>query len=204
MLRVPFTDLQDLPVAVAAVQEALVAHGVIALPTESFYGLAVAPRDPAGVARVFTAKGRPESQALLVVGAALEQLEELVVLVEPWRDRLAKVWPAPLTVVLPAREPLPGAGETVAVRVPAHMLLRALLSRVGPLTATSANLSGRGGLAEPDAVAAALGEHLFLLLDGGRTAGDLASTLIDATCEPPRLLRRGAFEAPAAWRVTIA
>jgi len=203
MHRLPFTDPSHLPAAAAAVRRAQATHGVVALPTETFYGLAVDPSDGTAVERVFVAKGRPADKSLPVVGTSIAQLEELVVFTERWYGRLAAVWPAPLTVVLPARRAVLAGGVTLAVRVPAQPLLCALLGFLGPLTATSANLSGTPPRTSPDAVAAALGPHLAVLLDGGPTPGSPASTLIDLTCEPPRVLRRGAFKIPAEWAVTF-
>lgn len=198
MRVLPFTEKQHLPAAVAAVREVLAEGGVVVLPTETFYGLAVNPRDPQAVARVFAIKGREASKALLVVVANLEQAEELAVLSETWRQRLRAVWPAPLTVVFPARQLLPGSGRTVAVRVPAFDLLRSLLREVGPLTATSANLSGQPPAQAPQELGP-LSEMVDLVLDGGKTPGGLPSTLVDATVTPPRLLRAGGFAVPGEW-----
>ena len=198
MIRLPFTAASHLAAAAGAVRGALDAHGVVALPTETFYGLAVRPDDEIAVGRVLALKGRPAEKSLLVVAASVEQLAPWVRLARPWRARLAAAWPAPVTVVVPRAG---GAGDTLAVRVPAHELLRALLAQVGPLTATSANRSGGAPCTDPDAVAAALGAGLAVLLDGGATAGGAPSTLLDLTAAPPRLLRAGAWEAPAAWGV---
>lgn len=202
-LRLPFRAADDLPLATAAVREALRSHGVVAIPTESFYGLAADPRDERAVARVFAAKGRPAGKELPVVGASIDQLEELVVVPESLRDWLRSVWPAALTVVLPARRPLPAAGATLGVRVPAHPLLRRLLACVGPLTATSANRSGREGLVDPDAVLADLGSGVDVLLDGGPTPGGLPSTILDATSRRLRLVRAGSWNAGRDLRVKI-
>ena len=171
MQTVPFTLPAHLPVAVAAVREALARHGVIALPTETFYGLAVDPRDAAAVARVFALKGREAGKALLVVAASVAQVGELADLDASRAAALAGAWPAPLTVVLPVRRPLAAVGGTVAVRVPEHALLRSLLARVGPLTATSANRSGAPPATTAGEVAAALADEVDLLLDGGPTPG---------------------------------
>lgn len=200
MKIVPFTENTHLPQAVAAVREALRAHGIVALPTETFYGLAVDPLDPQAVAKVFAVKGRDAGKALLVVAASLEQAEGLAVIPEPWRARLLATWPAPLTVVFSARQPLPGSGATVAVRVPAHQLLRQLLAAVGPLTATSANLSGQPPAQKPEELAG-LAESVDLLLDGGATPGGQPSTLLDVTTVPARVLRAGAFPVPPHWLV---
>jgi|APFre7841882654_1041346.scaffolds.fasta_scaffold226168_1 L-threonylcarbamoyladenylate synthase len=201
MQRLPFTLSEDLSAAVKAVRAAVAVHGVTALPTETFYGLAVDPRDDKAVARVFALKQRPAEKALPVVGASTEQLAGLVCIPPLWRRRLEEVWPAPLTVVL-ERAGGPGRFGSLAVRVPGHALLRRLLAEVGPLTATSANRSGGKALASGDAVAAAFGGGVAVLLDGGVTQGGLPSTIIDGTVAPARLVRRGAFEIPGEWGVT--
>ena len=197
----PFADHGDLGVAVDAVRDVLAAHGVIALPTETFYGLAADPADPVAVDRVFAVKGRPADRALPVVAASLEQLDGLVRLGEPWRSRLGASWPAPLTAVLPILAPLPFAVATLAVRIPSHPLLLELLARVGPLTATSANVTGQASLTTTEEVLRALSTGLALVLDGGTTTGGLPSTLIDVAGPAPKLLRSGAFRVPVGWDV---
>jgi L-threonylcarbamoyladenylate synthase len=201
MITLPLAERSDLSAAVEAVRRVLRAHGVIALPTETFYGLAVDPYDAAAVERVFALKGRSTEQALPVLCGTMAQVEELVVVPERWRSALAEAWPAPLTVVLPLGRPLPAATATLAVRIPAHDLLRALLVEVGPLTGTSANRSGAPALDEPEAVRTAFGDGLALLLAGGRTAGGQASTIVDMACEPPRVLRSGPWAPPRSWAV---
>ncbi|MFI5167284.1 MAG: L-threonylcarbamoyladenylate synthase [Thermoanaerobaculales bacterium] len=195
----PFTRPGHLGAAVAALRNALACHGVTALPTETFYGLAVTPGDGAAIARLAEIKGRPSEKAFPVVGASLAQLETLVEIADEWRARLLASWPAPLTVVLPCVR-RGRRSATLAVRVPNHGLLRDLLAEVGPLTATSANRSGAPALDDPSAVARELGRELALLLDGGRAPGGLPTTLVDLSVEPPRLLRAGAFVPPRAWR----
>lgn len=197
----PFAVAADLPAAVAAVRAALAENGVVALPTETFYGLAADPTDPVAVDRVFALKGRPADKALPVVAASLAQVEALVRLPEPWRTRLATSWPAPLSAVLPLVRPLPFAEATLAVRIPSHPLLRRLLARVGPLTATSANRAGAPPASAAGAVLAALPEGLALLLDGGVTEGGLPSTLLDCCGDQAKVLRPGAFCPPPEWDV---
>jgi L-threonylcarbamoyladenylate synthase len=199
MLRVRFTSPGHLPAAVAAVREALAARGIIALPTETFYGLAVDPANAAAVARVFTLKGREAAKALPVVAASLDQIDRLVVLDGRRRAALTAAWPAPLTVVLPLRRPLAAAAGSLAIRIPDHALLRSLLARVGPLTATSANRSGAPPCGTAAAVAEALGGEVDVLLDGGATLGGSPSTLLDWTADQPVLLRPGAWSLPPSW-----
>ncbi len=200
MKRLPFLTQDHLAPAVAALRAVLARHGVAVLPTETFYGLAVDPRDGEAVARVFALKRREETKSLLVVAADLGQVSALAELLPLWWSRLAAVWPAALTVVLPARAPLPGSGTTVAMRVPAHALLRKLLAEVGPLTATSANPSGQRPARRVEELGG-LAEAVDLILDGGPTPGGLPSTLLDLTVTPPRILRSGAFAVPDTWLV---
>lgn len=195
-VRLLFRSPADLSPAAAAVTGVFAEHQVAALPTETFYGLAVPPGDGEALARLFALKQRSQEKAVPVVVASLDQAESLVHVPATWRARLAGVWPAPLTVVLPAR-----CGGSLAVRVPAHDLLRALLALVGPLTATSANLAGDPPATTPEQVEAALGESLALLLDGGATPGGAPSTVLDLTSARPRLLRPGAWAVPPGWGV---
>jgi L-threonylcarbamoyladenylate synthase len=201
MVRLPFTVETDLPAAVAEVRGALAGHGVVAVPTETFYGLSVVPSDGVAVARIFALKGRSAHKALPVAGASLAQLSGLVRVPERWRELLEAAWPAAVTVVLPTVVPLPAGRDTLAVRVPDHPLLRALLEAVGPLTVTSANPSGGAPLARAGEVARVLGHDLALLLDGGDMPGGVPSTLVDLTGEHPRLLRMGAWAPPPGWGV---
>lgn len=201
---VPFRASADLPRAAAAVREVMGAHGVCAFPTETFYGLGCDPHDAQAVSRVFALKGRPGEKALPLVAATMDQVNTLAVIAEEWQQRLTRVWPAPLTVIVPVRTPLAAAGGTVAVRIPAHPLLRALLARVGPLTATSANRAGAQPAATPAALAADLCPEVDLVLDGADTAGGLATTLLDLTAVPPAVLRKGAWAPPREWGVKTA
>lgn len=199
-IELPFRDPAHLPAAAAAVRELVFRHGVAAVPTETFYGLAADPHDARAVERVFALKGRPAVKALLVVGGSLEDLETLVDVPPPWRERLAEAWPAPLTAVLPLRPPLPaGGGTSLAVRVPDHVLLRLLLSRVGPLTATSANRTGEPPPSSPDTVRTIFPSGLDLLLDGGDTPGGAPSTVLDCTGDEAAVLRAGAWSVPHGW-----
>lgn len=196
MIRLDLTDGAHLAAAEAAAVQVLARHGVVLLPTESFYGLGADPADEAAVERVFELKGRPADQALPVVCSDWQQVESLVAIPDRYRVRLSRIWPAALTVVAPCRRPLPAARfDTLAVRIPGHGLLRALLYRVGALTATSANRHREPPAVEVDPALAGLAGEPELALDGGRLAGGPASTLVDLTTDPPRLIRPG----PVAW-----
>lgn len=174
------------------------AGGLVAFPTETFYGLGAAGLSAQAVRRVFAVKGRPESKPLLLLVDSVAMLDTIVSRIPPAaRPLMARHWPGPLTLVLPARDTVPeavtaGTG-TVGVRLPAHPVARALVAALGePVTAPSANPSG----APPPTTAAEVLGHfdgvIELILDGGPTPGGEPSTVVDATVDPPRILRRGA------------
>ena len=201
MRRVPLDDLVESERKVAGLRDLLARGGVAAVPTETFYALAADPASEEGVSRVFEIKGRDDGKPLLVLLSSRGDLAKLGVEAEPrLLDRFFDIWPAPLTVVLPLRAPIAASrgARTLAVRVPALKTVRRLLELAGPLTGTSANRSGAPALADPDEVAAALGDDLDVLVDGGRTRGGQPSTVLDATRTPPVVLRAGAFRWPPA------
>lgn len=141
-------------------------------------------------------KRRGASKALLVLFGARRQLAALgVAAPEKTLDRFFAIWPAPLTVILPLSSPIPASRDafSLGVRMPAHDRLRALLERVGPVTGTSLNRSDEPPCADADAAALVAPGEIDALVDGGRTPGGLPSTLLDATVDPPRVLRAGAF-----------
>jgi len=189
----------------AALREAagvLLKGGLVAFPTETFYGLGANALDPAAVRRIFEVKGRPESKPLLVLVDSIDLAESLVKEVSAAaRELMTKYWPGPLTLIFRAIASLPdeltaGTG-TVGIRVPRHPVAFELVRAAGlPITAPSANRSGE----EPPATAAdvqrVFGGKIELILDGGATTGGLPSTILDVTVTPPKLIRRGALEFP--------
>lgn len=171
--------------------------GLVAFPTESFYGLGADATARVPVERVFQVKGRPASKPLLVLVDSLAMVERVAAEIPAGvRDLMARHWPGPLTLVLRALPDLPAAltagTGTVGVRMPAHAVARGLVTAARcPVTGPSANPSG----GEP-AVTAAQASGYFdgavdLILDGGPTAGGTGSTVADCTVWPPRLLRQG-------------
>jgi L-threonylcarbamoyladenylate synthase len=179
----------------------LSAGGLAAIPTETFYGLAADPRSSTGVERAMATKRRGEEKPLLVLCADRGQLVELGVAASgETLDRFFAIWPAPLTVVLPLAAPLPASlgAATLAVRVPAHAGLRALLRSLGPVTATSLNRAGEPPCENADDVERQFAAEIDVLVDGGPSPGGLPTTLLDATDDPPRVLRPGAFAWPPA------
>lgn len=199
MRRVAIASLVSSSDEIARLRRLLRQGGVAAVPTETFYALAADPFNAGAVERICRIKGRDDGSPLPVLFANRLNLESLGVTADP--DTLAiyfAVWPAPLTVVFPIRAPIAASRgvSTLGVRLPASRPLRDLLCAVGPLTGTSANRSGSPPLSDPDAVEARFGSEIDVLVDGGRTPGGLASTLLDATRQPPVVLRRGAHAWP--------
>lgn len=174
--------------------------GLVAIPTETVYGLAAVAIDPDAVARIFTAKGRPSSNPLIVHVADADAAEPLVA---AWPETAAQAatrhWPGPLTMVLPASTVVPAVvragGPTVAVRCPAHPITANLLRLLGqPLAAPSANRSGMISPTTAAHVAASLGEAVDLILDGGTCDCGIESTVLDLSVSPPRILRPGPID----------
>ncbi len=173
---------------------------MVGIPTDTLYGLAVNPRDPAAIAALFRTKRRELEQAVPLVAADVDQVERQAGRMSPLARRLAsRFWPGPLALVIEASPELaPGVhGGTgkVAVRVPAHVVARELARTAGyPLTATSANRSGETPPSTADEVVAALSDvaELTLVLDAGPTPGGSPSTIVDATGGEPILVRAGA------------
>lgn len=171
--------------------------GMLAIPTESSYGLGVDPRSESGVATVYRFKGRPRSKALPVVMGDVEQLTLLGG--DPHAPELAELaalWPAPLTVVVPLVGAIAASSgaQTLAVRVPAHEGLRTLLQDLGtPLTATSANLAGGHPVSEPRELLSMLSGWTSAVVDGGVLEGGVASTIVQIGEEGYRVLRVGAL-----------
>lgn len=171
--------------------------GVLAIPTESSYGLGADPRNPEGVETVYRIKGRERGKPLPVVVADLAQLADLGIDPDlPILKPLSACWPGPLTVVLPIARPLPAAagGSTLAVRIPGHAGLRRLLAELGHgLTATSANRSGGEPVLDPEAAAELLAGEDAAVMDGGALPGGPPSTLLEFRASGPVVLRTGGF-----------
>jgi L-threonylcarbamoyladenylate synthase len=171
--------------------------GIVAYPTETFYGLGALARDAAAVDRLARAKGRPDGKPLPLLAADRAQVDEVAELGEVAARLAAGFWPGPLTLVLPARPGLPAAitagSGAVGVRVPGSDVARALARAAGgAIVSTSANLSGEPPPATPGAIAPALASRLDAVLDGGRTPGGLPSTVVAVVGGGLRLVRDGA------------
>jgi L-threonylcarbamoyladenylate synthase len=183
----------------AAAIEVLRAGGIVALPTDTVYGIGVALDAPSGITRLFEAKRRPADRSIALLVADLAQAESLGAFGLIAHTLAAAFWPGGLTIVVPphagVRLPaeLSGGAATVGVRMPDHPTPRALAAAVGPLPTTSANRSGEPEARDADAIEAALGDAIDLILDAGAARGGPASTVVDCTAPRPRVLRVGAI-----------
>ncbi|MBZ4021203.1 threonylcarbamoyl-AMP synthase [Rhodobacter sp. TJ_12] len=178
------------------------AGDLVAFPTETVYGLGGDARNGAAVAGIFAAKGRPRFNPLIVHVADLEMAAQIAAVSPQAYDLVQAFWPGPLTLVLPLRKEaglsdLVTAGlDTVALRMPAHPLSRALLQAFGgPLAAPSANPSGKVSPTTADHVLEGLSGKIAAVLDGGACAVGVESTIL--SLEPPRLLRPGGLPVEA-------
>ena len=187
--------------AVLRAAELLRAGEVVALPTETVYGLAANALDEKAVATIFQIKGRPANNPIIVHIAGNEMAKRCVTGWPPLADKLAKAfWPGPLTLVLPRAEKIPAVvaagGETVGVRWPAHPFIQTVIRECGfPLAAPSANLSSRVSPTNAEHVRAQLGGKIPLIVDGGQSQVGIESTVLDLTVSPPRILRPGMIHA---------
>jgi L-threonylcarbamoyladenylate synthase len=185
---------------VARAAEVLRAGGIVAVPTETVYGLAGRADDADAVAAIYAAKGRPSDNPLIVHVLGVADAERLAVFDEAARALAAAFWPGPLTLVLPLRAgaalaaAVTGGRGTVALRAPAHGVMRALIEAVGPLAAPSANRSGHVSPTRAEHVRGSLGTGV-LVLDAGACVAGLESTIVQTA--PLRLLRPGAVTAEA-------
>ncbi len=193
------------PAAIAEAARLIAAGEPVAMPTETVYGLAADATNGEAVALIYAAKGRPSFNPLIVHVADLAAAERIGVFDETARALAEAHWPGPLTLVVPLREdagiaPLVTAGlATIALRVPAHPAMQALLAATGkPLAAPSANASGKISATRADHVRASLGGRIALIIDGGPCSQGIESTIVAATGGAPRLLRRGPIEIDAA------
>jgi L-threonylcarbamoyladenylate synthase len=172
--------------------------GVMAFPTDTFYGLGATVFNREAIARIFKIKQRSKDKPLLTLVASAYQANTMTREIGPPAEVLIeKLWPGPLTILFSARSELPsqltaGSGK-IGVRQPASEMVRKLLSGIGyPITATSANISGAENITTADEVEKFLGDQVDLIVDGGPTPGGKESTVLDVTLSPPLLIREGA------------
>src|SRR5918993_351244 len=180
-------------------RDVLRSGGVVAIPTDTVYGIAVALDTPGGIERLFEVKRRPLDKSIALLIDDVEQASALGHVTDAARALAEAFWPGGLTIVFRQREDVPfpavltGGTQTIGLRVPAHDAPRALARAVGPLPTTSANVSGLPEAPDAGAVQAQLGEAIELVLDGGPSRSAVASTVVDTSIERPRILRVGAI-----------
>jgi len=187
--------------AVKRATELLRASEVVALPTETVYGLAANALDEKAVAKIFHIKVRPANNPIIVHVASHEMVKRCVKKFPAAAEKLAKsFWPGPLTLVLPRAKEIPkivtAGGETVGVRWPGHPFIQAVIRECDfPLAAPSANLFSRVSPTNAEHVFKQLGGKIPLIVDGGQSQVGIESTVLDLTVSPPRILRPGMIHA---------
>jgi len=184
--------------AIREASQVLTRGGLVAFPTDTLYALGASALDPRAIERVLMVKGRHHGKPLSVLLPSADLAGELAgELPDAVRALMKAFWPGPLTVVLRASSKVPpalaAATGTVGLRVPAGAVARSLLATFGgPIVGTSANKTGGADPGDARAVQKAIGGQIDLILDGGRVALGIPSTVIDCTSQPARILREGA------------
>ncbi|HTL57570.1 MAG TPA: L-threonylcarbamoyladenylate synthase [Candidatus Limnocylindrales bacterium] len=183
--------------AVLRATELLRAGHVVAVPTETVYGLAANAFDAQAVNRIFKIKGRPAHNPIIVHVSSVSMAKRCVSSWPLLAGKLARAfWPGPLTLVLPRSNSIPeivtAGGPTVGVRWPSHPFMHSLIRECGfPLAAPSANLSNRVSPTNAEHVRKALGNKISLIIDGGQAQVGIESTVLDLSVSPPQVLRPG-------------
>ena len=202
--RVEPPCLPPTPEVIARAARAIRDGGLVGLPTDTVYGLAADTTSDAAVESVFRAKGRPADKPLIALIATMAMAEACGAFSAPALALAEAFWPGPLTLVVPRAagsplSPLVHQGAPgVSLRIPGNETARAVVEAAErPLTAPSANPSGAPSPLTAAEVAAGLGAHVALIVDGGRAADSLGSTLLDLTGKTPRLLRAGVVSVEA-------
>jgi L-threonylcarbamoyladenylate synthase len=183
----------------SAAIEALHRDGIVALPTDTVYGIGCRLDAPRGIERLFEAKSRPPERAIMVLIADAGQADEIAVMPPTAAALASAFWPGGLSLVVPQRTDVPfpailtAGTQTIGLRMPDHACPRALAEAVGPLPTTSANRSGEPEASTATEIAELLGNGIDLIVDGGPAHGGPPSTVIDCTSVRPRVLRAGAI-----------
>lgn len=201
ILKVSDKESEEKMIARAA--EILAGGGIIAYPTETFYGLGADATNPKAIEKIFVVKGRNFKNPIsLIIGKSDDVYALVKDVPEPAEKLMAAFWPGALTIVFAASDkvsPLLTAGSgKIGLRVSSHPLALKIVRKLNkPLTATSANQSGAPECSLASEVTDQIGDKIDAIVDGGKTKGGKASTLIDVTCDPPVILREGAISSEA-------
>lgn len=200
--RYPTGTDEEREEAIDAASLAVQRGELVVLPTDTVYGVAADAFDPAAVTALLKAKGRGREMPPPVLVSSATTIDALAIQVPAYaRTLVEEFWPGPLTLVCHQQTSLQwDLGETrgtVAIRMPDHDLARELLERTGPLAVSSANTTGLPAATDADAAERMLGEYVAVVVDAGESPGGAASTIVDATGEQGRVLRRGALSLEA-------
>ena len=182
-------------VCVEAVQ-CLKSGGIIAIPTDTVYGLGADPFNADAVQKLYTIKGRPDGKPIPLVLSSVANVHRVARNLPDFFFHLTdRFWPGGLTIIVEAKELLPvltAGGNTVGVRIPDNPLLLQILQAFGgPAAITSANLSGEPPATSPQEIGEALASRIDLIVDGGKTPGPIPSTVYDISVSPPIIRRHG-------------
>ncbi len=195
--RIKINASGDFTPAIDKAADILLAGGVVAFSTETFYGLAVDVRNEAAIKRLFAIKNRPAGRPVLMLIAGVELLDHYVAAIPPTSLRLInEFWPGGLTLVFkagPRVSPLlTGGTQKIGIRFSSHPVATALARAIGaPISGTSANKSDQPSCRNAQEVVDSCGKGIDLILDAGETPGKAASTVLDVTSSPPKILREG-------------
>jgi L-threonylcarbamoyladenylate synthase len=185
------------PKAIPEAADVLMNNGVIAIPTDTVYGIACMAFNSKAIERIFSIKGRDSNKALPILVGRFEQLEQIAQPINKNAEILMKAfWPGALTIVVFRKLTLPenlSPYPTVGVRMPNLPWLINLINKVGPLAATSANLSGHPEARSAQEVAEALNDKIDLIIDGGKSGLALTSTVVDCSGPEIKILREGSI-----------
>lgn len=173
---------------------------LIAFPTDTLYGVGADTFNPKAIKKLFAAKGRPLEKGIPILLSDVEYLGDIVSQTSDLAMKLAQnFWPGPLTLILPKRDSISeiiSPNENIAVRVPDNDVARKFIRAAGGAVATSsANRSGEPPALDAQEALAALGDSIAAVLDGGKVSLGIASTIVDCTDSPPRILRQGPLTA---------
>ena len=170
--------------------------GIIAIPTDTVYGIGADPFNPDAVQKLYTIKGRPEDKPIPLVLGSVEDVHKVAKNLSPFFFHLTKkYWPGGLTIIVQAKDLLPqltANGSTVGLRIPNQPLLLKILQKFGgPIAITSANLSGQPAATSPQEFGEQLTAKIDYIADDGQTPGPVPSTVYDISVSPPQIRREG-------------
>ena len=176
--------------------ECLKSGGIVAIPTDTVYGLGADPFNADAVQRLYTLKGRPDGKPIPLVLSSVDDVHRVAQNLPDYFFHLTdRFWPGGLTIIVEAKDLLPvltAGGNTVGVRIPDNpLLLKILKTFGGPAAITSANLSGEPPATSPQEIGEALASRIDVIVDGGKTPGPVPSTVYDISVSPPLIRRHG-------------